>query len=137
MRIVLDANIVIAALLGSRATLTIITSQNHMFYAPKFILKEVEKYKEDICERINQSELEFDENFEVLKVFINIANIEEYDLFMPKAKEAMEKRDWKDCDYLACALAVNADFIWTNDKDFTIQTLIIAKNTNEFIEEGR
>ncbi len=39
MRIVLDANIILVALMGSRATLTIITSQNHQFYVPRKIIE--------------------------------------------------------------------------------------------------
>ena len=43
MNIVLDANIIIAALLGSRGKLNILTSQNHTFYAPKKIIDEIKK----------------------------------------------------------------------------------------------
>ena len=45
MRIVLDANILIAALLGSRGKLTILTSQNHEFFVPMKIIEEVRKYE--------------------------------------------------------------------------------------------
>ena len=38
MKIILDANIIIASLLGSRGKLNIITSQNHILYAPKKII---------------------------------------------------------------------------------------------------
>lgn len=50
MKIVLDANILIAALLGSRATLTILTSQHYNFYVPERILEEIRKYKSFICD---------------------------------------------------------------------------------------
>ena len=53
MRIVLDANIVIAAILGSRAKLIIITSQNHKFYAPSRIINEIKKYKLEICKKLD------------------------------------------------------------------------------------
>jgi len=34
MRIIVDANIILACLLGSRGKLVIVTSQNHKFYVP-------------------------------------------------------------------------------------------------------
>ncbi len=52
MKIVLDANVVIAALMGSRATLTILTSQNHQFYVPQYIMGEIYKHKQFIGQMI-------------------------------------------------------------------------------------
>ena len=136
MKIVLDANIFIAALLGSRATLTIITSQHYIFYVPKIILEEIRKYKSFICGYSKQSSEEFDTNLNSLLVFINVLESIEYEPFMQESKVAMT-RDVKDADYLACALAIRADFIWTNDKDFSTQHIILTKTTQQFIDEGK
>ncbi len=137
MRIVLDANIVIAALMGSKVALTIITSQNHTFYVPSRILNEVKKYKQFICDRCSLTQQEFNQNFEALLVFINVLEHVEYDAFLEKAQRVMSHRDSEDADYVACALAINADFIWTNDKDFKVQTLISTKTTQEFIDSQK
>ncbi|MBS3145335.1 PIN domain-containing protein [Candidatus Woesearchaeota archaeon] len=137
MNIVVDANIVISALIGSRATLTIITAQHYKFYSPKKILDEIRKHKDDICKFINQDSEEFDINFNALSLFINVVDYKNYALYMNKAVEAIEKRDLNDADYIACALAVNADFIWTNDRDFIDQALIPTKTTDQFIEENK
>ena len=56
---------------------------------------------------------------------------------MDQAKKAISKRDMEDADYIACGLAIKADFIWTNDKDFKIQKIIPAKTTKKFLEEGK
>lgn len=137
MNIVLDANIVISALMGSRANLTIITSHNHSFYTPSCIINEIKKYKVLICEKTGQTSEEFDESFDALLKFVKLLEYIEYEDFMDKARQAISHRDWKDADYLACALAVKADFIWTNDKDFVIQKLVAIKTTNEFIKSGK
>lgn len=55
---------------------------------------------------------------------------------MEKSKTVMT-RDVQDADYLACALAIHADFIWTNDKDFLTQQIILTKTTQQFIDEGK
>ena len=142
MKIVLDANIIIACLLGSRGKLTIITSQNHKLYAPKTIINEIRKYKAKICSKAEYESENFDRNLEALLFFINIVEAEEYNKYLGKAEEAIKERDIKDTDikdtdYIACALAVNADFIWSDDKDFSSQNLVAIKNTEEFIEGNR
>ncbi len=136
MKIVLDANIFIAASLGSRATVTIITAQHYTFYVPKRILEEIRKYKSFICDYSKQSPEEFDTNLHALLVFITVLEYFEYEPFMQESKEAMT-RDVKDADYIACALATHADFIWTNDKDFFAQHIVQTKTTQQFIDEGK
>lgn len=136
MKIVLDANIIIAALLGSRGKIIILTSQNHDFYAPKTIIDEIKKYKYEICEKINYSVEEFNINYESLLTFIKIVEYNKYEEYINKAKEII-KRDTKDADYIACAIKIGADFIWSDDKDFIEQNLILVKNTDQFIDEGK
>lgn len=137
MRIVLDANILIAALLGSRGKIAILTSQNHEFYAPSYIIAEIQKYRQEICEKIGCSLEEFNKNFEALLVFVKVIDEQEYAPNIPRAIEVMKDRDCKDAHYIACALTVQANFIWTEDKDFSGQTLVAVKTTEKFIEEGR
>lgn len=137
MNIVVDANVIIAALMGSRATLTIITSQNYNFYAPSRIVQEVGKYKNFICEKSFQESEDFDINLRALLFFIKEVDYWGYIMFMETAKKAIEERDMKDMDYIACALAVNASFIWTNDKDFTDRAIIPTKTTKRFIEDNK
>lgn len=137
MIIVVDANIIIAALLGSRGKLTILTSQNHTFYAPKKIIDEIRKYKTDICEKSGQTPEEFEQNFNALLTFITPITDIRYEFNMSKAREAISGRDVKDADYIACALAINAGFIWTDDKDFRAQNIVPIKSTADFIQAGK
>ncbi len=137
MRIVLDANIIIAALLRSRATLTIITSLNHQFHAPQRVVDEIKKHRIEICEMTLQTNGEFDETLDALVAIIHLSPYADFEDFLPEATSQMRIRDPNDTDYIACALAINADFIWSNDKDFDAQNLVPVKTTDQFIEEGR
>jgi predicted nucleic acid-binding protein len=137
MIVVVDANIIIMALMGSRATLVILTSQNHSFYTPSLVIKEIRKYKHLICAKAGHTFEEFEINLEALLQFLIVLEYIEYEEYTNKAEVAMGQRDIKDSDYLACALAVNADFIWTNDKDFATQNLVPHKTTKQLIDEGR
>ena len=136
MRIVIDANVIIAGLMGSKGTIVILTSQNHSFYAPSKIINEIRKYKKEICDFSNQTSEEFEINYKALLTFINILEFAEYEECINKAKEVI--RDINDADYIACGLIIKADFIWSNDKDFQdIKNIILVKTTAQFIEEGR
>ena len=137
MIIVVDANVVIAALMGSRGRIVILTSQNHSFYVPRKIIDEIRKYKDLICRRANQKPEEFETNLEALLLFVETIEYVEYEQHIEKAQKVIGLRDSKDADYIACALQVSADFIWTDDKDFTAQKLVKTKTTNQFIEDGK
>lgn len=136
MKIVLDANVIIAALLGSRATLVILTSQNHSFFVPQKILEEIKKHQSFICTYGQQSPEEFTANLDALLFFIDVVDFVVYEPFLQQAQATLS-RDVEDADYLACALAVHADFLWTNDKDFSTQDLVPIKTTEQFIDEGK
>mgnify|MGYP001597823920 CR=1 FL=1 len=60
MNIVLDANIIISALLGSQKVIWLLTLQKDNFYAPRKIVDEIRKYKLEICEKSNQTDDEFE-----------------------------------------------------------------------------
>lgn len=137
MIIVVDANIVIGALLGSRGKLTILTSQNHQFHVPTMIIDEILKYKADICAKSGQSLDEFEMDLDALFKFFTEIDPVEYSPYFDEAYGAISRRDSKDADYLACALFVNAEFIWSDDKDLKSQDLIPVRSTGEFIESGR
>ena len=135
MKVVLDANIIIAALLGSNATLRLLVSPEHELYAPHKIIDEIKKYKQYICEKSGQTEEDFTINFEALLAFIDVLDYSDYEKQIEASKEAIAERDWKDTDYLACALAIQADFIWSNDKDFSAQQLVLMKTTQQFMND--
>ncbi len=137
MKIVVDANIVIAAILGSRGKLNILTSQNHKFFVPAFIIDEINKHSKTICKRAGLSSEEFEEILESILTFVEIVEYSEYINYVSKAYNSMKRRDLKDHHYVACALSVNADFIWSEDKDFFEQKIVVVKNTEIFLEEGK
>jgi predicted nucleic acid-binding protein len=54
MRVIVDTNRILAALIKNGSSREIITSDNIEFYSVDYVLKEVQKYKEEI---IKKSEL--------------------------------------------------------------------------------
>ena len=135
MKLVLDANILISALLGSRRTIGLIRMGQHTLYAPRKIVDEVIKYAADICEKSEQTRDEFNDTLAALLVFVNVVPPEKYAQNLDRARSLLEKRDANDAEYLALAFAIQADAVWTNDKDFTVQTDIRILSTNALLAE--
>ncbi len=133
MRVIVDANIIVAALLGSRSTIAILFSQNYKLYSPKFLIDEIKNKKELLCNLRNINSNEFDINLTALLILVKTIDKFEYDEYIENSTKLIGKRDIKDIDYIACALYIKADFIWTNDKDFSEQNLIKIMTTEEII----
>ena len=117
MKIVIDANILIAALIKDSKAREIITSQEFEFLTPEFILEEIRKYREEIKKKANLDQEGFELVMSILFETIKIIPKEDYELSLDKAKEIMND-DVKDVPYVAVQLALNCDGIWTNDQHF-------------------
>jgi|SRR3989344_5236373 len=137
MKIVLDTNIIMAALMGSRAALIIITSQHYELYAPEGVITEIKRHKNFICRFIKQNTREFNINLHSILEFVHILSIKEYTPYLTKSLELMKDRDSSDAVFIACAFCIKADFIWSNDKDFKEQNLFQTKTTQEFIDSRK
>jgi len=133
MIVIVDANVIIAALLGSRSTIAILFSQNYNFYSPNFLIDEIEKKKDLICNLGHINNDEFDINLISLLILVKTIDKIEYDEYIEEATKIIGKKDIKDVDYIASALYIEADFIWTNDKDFSEQKSIKILTTEEII----
>nr|MBI4156662.1 PIN domain-containing protein [Candidatus Woesearchaeota archaeon] len=120
MKIVIDSNRVIAALIKDSKTRNIIFNSYFEFFAPEHILNEIEKYHEDILQKINVKQEEFDILLSLIFEHIKIVPKEEYNKLLTMFR--MKIRDINDLPYLAVCLLIDADGIWTHDLDFKEQT---------------
>ena len=122
MRIVIDANRVIAALIKDSTTRQILLDLNFEFIAPDYILVEIYKNENRI---LNASGITKDE-FEILLalIFEHITIIPEieYRKFLETIKN--EIKDTMDLQYFAVCFARNAYGIWTHDPDFMKQNKV-------------
>ncbi|MCF7871883.1 hypothetical protein K9L97_02510 [Candidatus Woesearchaeota archaeon] len=113
MKLIIDANILLAALIKNSKTRELILEKENELLAPDYILKEIKKYKHILKEKtnLNEKDIEHITNFIINKITI----INEYELFpyFSKARNiTLDKDDWQ---YFALALKLKIP-IWTNDK---------------------
>ena len=135
--VVIDANILISTLIGSRSTIALITSPEYHFYAPRRIVDEILKNREVICNKAFKTHVECEMEMWALLRFVNLLEYSDYSKYVSEASNAIASRDVSDVDFLACALAIKAEFIWTEDKDFTAQKLVSVKSTAQFMMKMR
>ena len=114
MLLVVDANIVMAALIaGKGKTVDLIFSEEIDLIAPEFLLEELEEHKSEILAKSGLSELELETQLALLQKRITFIPLYEFE---DKVDEAYGLSPDKD-DVLYLTLGLKHDCgIWTNDK---------------------
>ncbi|HIH39299.1 TPA: hypothetical protein HA219_01075 [Candidatus Woesearchaeota archaeon] len=112
MDLVIDANILFAALIKKGKTEELLFKDNLHIFAPEFIFEEFEKYSSLILEKTERSKEEFEKLIEILRKRIKIISSEETEEYLIEAIKICP--DKKDTDYFALALKMNCA-IWSND----------------------
>ena len=133
MILVVDANILFAALIKEGSTAELLISDKLQLFAPEFLFTEFVKYEELILKKTHRSREEFNQFLELLKEQITIVPKEEITPFIDKAEK--NSPDPKDTIYLALAFALKSN-IWSNDKKLKQdQDKITVFSTEELIEK--
>ena len=131
MRLIIDTNRIISALLKRGWTREIITSANFEFYTIDYVIEELRKHKRYILNKAKMNEREFELLFNLVMENIYIVPDKKIKCQMKKAIEIMKDIDVNDSPILACALAVVNEGIWTEDKDFEKQKNVKIWKTKE------
>jgi len=119
MRIIIDSNRVIASLIKNSTTREILFDNHVQFFAPSYIKTEIYKYKDSIIKKTKLSNSDFDILLELL--FENVTIIPNIKYQQHLSELNKEIKDKKDLPYLAAALLINAEGIWTHDPHFKSQ----------------
>lgn len=116
--IVLDANILIRAVLGRRVRqiLEEYATRGAKFYAPAHSYAEAERHLPDLLKKFGKVG-EVSAELHYLESLVEPLEIELYAVFEKEARIRLVGRDEEDWPVLAAAFAL-ASPIWTEDKDF-------------------
>ena len=132
MDLVIDANILFAALIKRNVTSDLLFRNDLHLYAPEFIFEEFEKYRNVIKSKTERSDEEFDELIAILCKTIELVPKQEFKRYIKKAKAISP--DIKDVPYVALALKLHVA-IWSNDKDLkNKQDEVTVYTTSEIID---
>ena len=131
MKVVIDTNILIASILKDSIVRKILLSENIDFFTPEHGITEINKYKDEIITKAEISSEDFEILLAILLENIEILPQELIQSKMNEAKKIMDIIDSKDTPFIAAALALPADGIWTFDADFNKQKEVKTFSTKE------
>ena len=116
--IVVDANILIRAVLGSRVQSIIIENAKSVrFFTPAVAFDDARKYLPALLEKRGIDGAAALKVLDALEAVVQPLEAELYDSFQREALERIAVRDANDWPVLACALAIGCP-VWTEDADF-------------------
>jgi predicted nucleic acid-binding protein len=130
---VVDANILISALVADSKTRELIVTLEPALLTPETIHDEIEEYDGLIVEKSGMNRTRVRQFIELLFDHIDTVPASEFHQYIDDADDAVGETDPDDVLYLACALARDAG-IWSDDSDFDVQTLVPVFTTSEVID---
>jgi predicted nucleic acid-binding protein len=132
MKIIVDTNEIISAIIKDGLTRKIIIDMRFELFTPAYTLTEIKRHKEDILNKSGLTNKEF--FFFIKKIFKYITIIDPalYDSYLNNADNIIGHIHKNDIPFIAAALAFDCP-IWSNDKHFKQQNKVLIYTTKELI----
>ena len=131
MDLVVDANILISALIKEGAAAKLLFSDKFHLFTAEFILMEVAKHKSELLEKTERTVEDFEKVLDIFQKRISLIPLDELVPFIELADKISPDPD--DVPYFALALKLNCS-IWSNDKDLKEnQTVVRVYPTHELM----
>jgi predicted nucleic acid-binding protein len=118
MRLVIDTSILISALLKDSVTRQILLFSSIDFLLPEYAFEEIEKHKDNVSIRSGLSRGEIEIVLSLIIENITIIPASKLKPCMEKAHKIIGSIDPFDVPFVALALSIDNDGIWSNDKHF-------------------
>src|SRR3989338_1175024 len=134
MRLVIDTNRLLAALIRSGTTREIIHSNKFEFFKSEGALEEVLKHRALVKEKSGLSDEELETLYSSILLDLELVEKKDIEPFMHEAEELMKDIDPTDSIFIACALAIKADGIFSEDVHFDKQNRIKIFKTEDIIK---
>ncbi|MDS0259284.1 PIN domain-containing protein [Haloarcula sp. S1CR25-12] len=133
MKLVIDANVVISALIADSKTRELIVTLEPDLLTPAFVHDEIENYKQLIVKKSGMEPDRVTQFMDLLFQYIGVIPADDFYQAIEQAKETIGDTDPDDVLYLACAIANDAA-IWSDDSDFEDQNLVETYSTTDVID---
>lgn len=116
--LVLDANIIIQAVLGSKIRQLLLNFSNSVeFFTPDICVEDAKKYLPSLFEKLAMPVEPALTVLSNLKCLLHVVDKSIYEERADEAKQRIKNRDLHDWPVVATALILNSP-IWTEDQDF-------------------
>ena len=134
MKVVIDSNVLISALIKDSTTRKLIVESDLEFYYPEISLHEIRKHRNLVIEKSGIGEQEYAKMLNVLLSRITLVPEEHIQQKLEEAANILNKIDPDDVVFLATALSMPDSVIWSNDKDFERQDKVKVLKTKEMVK---
>jgi len=134
MIFVIDSNIIFSGLIKDGKTREILLTSILKFYIPERVLDEIKTHKELIIKKSNLLQEEFELLFDLLISKISVVSIANYQNYMNEALDIMGHIDKDDSPFIALALSIENDGIWSDDLHFKKQSRVKIWTTEEVVK---
>ena len=111
MKIVMDVNVFLSALIKDSTTRKIIINSSLEFYFPEHSMHKIRKYQNYVLEKSGLGESEYLEILSKLLMYIKLVPAEELAKSWNDAKKIMEHIDSEDVIFIASALSIQNSVI--------------------------
>ena len=132
MKRVIDANVVISALIADSKTRELVVTLEPDLLTPAFVYDEIENYEELIVEKSRMEPGRVAQFVDLLFQYIAVVPVDEFHPAIKEADAAIGGTDPDDVLYLTCAIASDAT-IWSDDSDFDEQDVVKRYSTSGVI----
>ena len=133
MKLIIDTNVLISSLIKDSTTREILLNESIDFYVPEIILSEINKYIHYIAQKSELSEEEVKKLLNTHMENLHLVPIDEYEGKMDEGMNIIGEIDEKDTQFIALALSIKNDGIWSNDKHFDKQSKIQVYKTLDIV----
>jgi predicted nucleic acid-binding protein len=131
--LVVDANVVISALIADSKTRELIVTLDADLLTPEFVHDEIANYSALITEKSGMSPARVEQFVDLLFQYIETVPAHEFHPHIDSATAAMGDTDPDDVLYIACAVARDAA-VWSDDTDFEEQDLVETYSTSDVVD---
>jgi len=132
MKLVIDANVVISALVADSKTRELIVTLEPDLLTPAFVHDEIGNYEDLIVEKSGMEPQRVQQFIDLLFQYIEVVPADEFHPYIEEADAAIGEIDPGDVLYVACALATDAS-IWSDDSDFDEQDVVETYSTSDVV----
>ena len=133
MKLVVDVDVVISALIANSKTRELIVTLELDLLTPQFVHDEIENHETLIVDKSGMEPRRVRQFVDLLFQYIEVVSADEFHPRIGEAKEAIGETDPDDVLYVACALARDAA-IWSDDGDFEEQDSVEVYSTSDVID---
>jgi len=134
LKLVLDTNVLLKALIKDSVVRGIVVGPKHEFLIPEYAIEETRKHVRLIEKKSGLSALQIDSVLETL--LTNVRTVPARDILSTwkEAEEIMAPIDRNDTAFLAAAMSVPCDGIWSDDRHLKRQKKVKVWGTKEVLE---